>query len=495
MKIAIAQLNVIVGDLAGNAEKIMAAAQRARADGASLLVTTELALCGYPPEDLLLRDSFFRACDEEFQRLVSAVSGITLVLGHPHQIGIKRYNAASVIRDGKVVATYLKRTLPNYTVFDEERYFDSGEEPCVFEQDGIRIGINICADVWEEPAAKAAREAGAQLLLVLNASPYHINKQLTRYEVVRERVRKTGMSVIYANQVGGQDELVFDGASFAVDGRGELMHQFPAFREVVVLVEVVDGVPVKGEVAPVVTEEEDVYNALTLGVRDYLGKNGFPGALLGLSGGIDSALTLALAVDALGADKVHAVMMPSQYTAGMSCEDARAQAQTMGVRYSEIAIRPVFDAFKAALARNSGIARGHDRRKSAGAHSRHVADGNVEQVRGNRADDGNKSEMGTGYATLYGDMAGGFAVLKDIRKTLVYRLAHYRNTRGDGDSRTGHYTAAVRGAASLTRPTRTVCRLMRCWTPSWRPMSSRTSARRRSSRADSRRPTSRGWCG
>ena len=429
MKIAIAQLNFTVGDLAGNAAKILDAARRAKTAGAGLLLTTELALSGYPPEDLLLRDDFYRACDSEFHGIVRATRDITLVLGHPHQTGGKRYNAASVIRDGRVVETYLKRTLPNYTVFDEERYFDSGEAPCVFEHEGVRIGINICADVWEEPAAKAAREAGAQLLLVLNASPYHINKQLTRYEVVRERVGKTGMPVIYANQVGGQDELVFDGASFAVDGRGELTHQLPAFEEALTLVELVGGVPVKGEVAPVVLLEQDVYSALTLGVRDYLGKNGFPGALLGLSGGIDSALTLAVAVDALGADRVHAVMMPSQYTAGMSCEDAQEQARIMGVRYSEIAIRPVFDAFRTALADEfRGLAED-------------VTEENLQaRIRGtllmamsNKTGaivltTGNKSEMGTGYATLYGDMAGGFAVLKDLKKTLVYRLAEYRNT-------------------------------------------------------------------
>ncbi len=429
MKIAIAQLNVTVGDLDGNAAKIVDAARRAKAAGASLLLTTELALSGYPPEDLLLRDDFFRGCDQSFQRMQKELSGITLVLGHPHQTGGKRYNAASVIRDGKVIATYLKRTLPNYTVFDEERYFDSGDSPCVFEHEGVRVGINICADVWEEPAARAARDAGAQLLLVLNASPYHVNKQLTRYEVVRERIGKTGMSVVYANQVGGQDELVFDGASFAVDGRGELTHQFPAFKEALALVEVVGGTPVKGEIAPVTTLEQDVYSALTLGVRDYLGKNGFPGALLGLSGGIDSALTLAVAVDALGADKVHAVMMPSQYTAGMSCEDASAQARTMGVKYSEIAIRPMYDAFCTALAEEFRGLKEDVTEENLQARIR----GTLLMAMSNKTGaivltTGNKSEMGTGYATLYGDMAGGFAVLKDIKKTLVYRLCEYRNS-------------------------------------------------------------------
>lgn len=429
MKIAIAQLNVTVGDLDGNAALIIDAASKARAQGAGLLLTTELVLCGYPPEDLLLRDDFFAACDRAFHRVASEIRGITVVLGHPHQAGGRRYNAASVIRDGRVIATYLKRTLPNYTVFDEERYFDSGDAPCVFEHEGLRIGINICADVWEEPAAKAAREAGAQLLLVLNASPYHINKQLTRHEVVRERVGRTGMPVIYANQVGGQDELVFDGASFAVDDRGELTHQLPAFREALAVIEVAGGVPVRGQIAPAVSLEQDVYAALTLGVRDYLGKNGFPGALLGLSGGIDSALTLAVAVDALGADKVHAVMMPSQYTADMSCEDAKAQAQLMGARYSEIAIRPVFDAFRTALADQFRGLKDDVTEENLQARIR----GTLLMAMSNKTGaivltTGNKSEMGTGYATLYGDMAGGFAVLKDLKKTLVYRLAEYRNT-------------------------------------------------------------------
>ncbi len=264
---------------------------------------------------------------------------------------------------------------------------------------------------------------------MLNASPYHINKQLTRHEVVRERVGKTGMSVIYANQVGGQDELVFDGASFAVDGRGEMTHQLPAFKEALALVEVIGGAPVKGEIAPTVSLEQDVYAALTLGVRDYLGKNGFPGALLGLSGGIDSALTLAVAVDALGADKVHAVMMPSQYTAGMSSEDAKAQAQTMNARYSEIAIRPVFDAFRTALADQFRGLKEDVTEENLQARIR----GTLLMAMSNKTGaivltTGNKSEMGTGYATLYGDMAGGFAVLKDLKKTLVYRLAEYRNT-------------------------------------------------------------------
>jgi NAD+ synthase (glutamine-hydrolysing) len=429
MKIAMAQSNFTVGDLAGNSAKILDAAARARKGGATLLLTTELGLSGYPPEDLLLRDEFYDSCTQALQDLARRNDGITLVVGHPHRDGSRRYNAASVIHGGKIVTTYLKRKLPNYTVFDEERYFDSGDKPCVFEHEGLRFGVNICADVWEEPSAIAAREAGAEVLLVLNASPYHMNKQLSRYEVIRDRVAETGLPVVYANQVGGQDELVFDGASFVVNGSGELTHQFPAFEEALDFIDIVEGVPLSGGIAPQLSLEAQVYKALTLGVRDYVGKNGFPGALLGLSGGIDSALTLAVAVDALGAERVRAVMMPSQYTAGMSREDARAEAEALGVRYTEIAIKPVFDAFQAALAGEFKGLAADTTEENLQSRIR----GTLLMALSNKSGDivlttGNKSEMGTGYATLYGDMAGGFAVLKDINKILVYRLSNYRNT-------------------------------------------------------------------
>ena len=297
MKIAIAQINYVVGDIDGNVAKIADAATRARQGGASLLLTTELAISGYSPEDLLLRDDFYDACAAALAVLARNTRDITLVVGHPHRIDKKYYNAASIIRDGRIVTTYLKRHLPNYTVFDEERYFDSGTEPCVFTHEGLRLGVNICADVWEEPAALAAKQAGAQLLLVLNASPYHMNKQQSRYEVVRDRAAETGLPVVYANQVGGQDELVFDGASFAMDGAGRLTHQFAAFAEVLGFIEIASGVPVRGEIVPAQSIEAEVYHALTMGVRDYVNKNGFPGVLLGLSGGIDSALTLAVAAE------------------------------------------------------------------------------------------------------------------------------------------------------------------------------------------------------
>lgn len=429
MRISIAQLNFTVGDLDGNVRKIRDAAERARAAGASLMLTTELAVSGYPPEDLLLRGDFCDACNRALDDLRQSVRGITLVVGHPHAKDEKLYNAASVLRDGQVVATYHKRKLPNYTVFDEERYFDSGDAPCVFEHEGVRFGLNICADVWEEPAAVAARAAGAEVLLVLNASPYHMNKQQSRYEVVRDRVAETGLPLVYANQVGGQDELVFDGASFVVAGGGELTHQLPAFEEQLAFVDIRGRAPAKGAIALPLPLEAEVYRAMTLGVRDYIGKNGFPGALLGLSGGIDSALTLAVAVDALGADRVRAVMMPSQYTADMSREDARAEAEALGVRYTEIAIKPMFDAFKAALAEEFKGLPEDTTEENLQSRIR----GTLLMALSNKSGSivlttGNKSEMGTGYATLYGDMAGGFGVLRDINKMLVYRLSNYRNT-------------------------------------------------------------------
>jgi len=456
MKIAIAQLNCTVGDLAGNVARIKDFLGRARAQSADLMVTPELALCGYPPEDLLLRNDFYRACDAALRDLAAAVRGIALVVGHPRQIESKRYNAASVIQDGRVTATYYKHALPNYTVFDEERYFEAGGEPCVVRikdvafgvnicedtwgsegpllanpgADGkpLELGINICADSWRAEAPRAARAAGAEVLLVLNASPYHLRKQHARYDVMRERVLENGMPLVYVNMVGGQDELVFDGASFALNRAGEVTHQLPLFKESLRIVTLANGDLERGEIAPQSALEAEVYEALCLGVRDYVTKNGFPGVLLGLSGGVDSALTLAIAADALGADKVRAVMMPSQYTASMSREDARAEAEALGVRYTEIAIKPVYDAFIAALAGEFRELRPDTTEENIQARIR----GTLLMALSNKSGaivltTGNKSEMGTGYATLYGDMAGGFAVLKDISKMLVYRLANYRN--------------------------------------------------------------------
>jgi NAD+ synthase (glutamine-hydrolysing) len=454
VKIAIAQINCIVGDLAGNADKILRYCEKARAAGADLLISPELALCGYPPEDLLLRDGFYRECAIALARMARDVAGITLVVGHPHADEGKRYNAASVVRDGQIVATYHKHTLPNYTVFDEERYFEPGDSACVFrvgevrfglnicedtwgplgpltvrpDEARVRMGINICADAWEASAPRAAREAGAEVLLVLNASPYHMGKQASRYDVMRERVRETGMPLVYANLVGGQDELVFDGGSFALDRQGERVFELPLFEETLGIVEVVDGQPRHGAIAAQESAEAEVYKALVLGVRDYVGKNGFPGAIVGLSGGVDSALTLCIACDALGAERVRAVMMPSQYTAQMSLADSREIAKKLRVRYEEIPIRPAFDAFLGLLAKGFAGRPVDATEENLQARIR----GTLLMALSNKFGSivlttGNKSEMAVGYATLYGDMAGGFAVIKDILKTLVYRLCRYRN--------------------------------------------------------------------
>ncbi|OGS91946.1 MAG: NAD+ synthase [Gallionellales bacterium GWA2_60_18] len=431
MKLAIAQINSVLGDLAGNAAKILQHAEQAKQQGAQLLLTPELGMCGYPPEDLLLRDGFYHACERALADLAGKLPDIAVVVGHPHEQDDGRYNAASLLRGGRVEATYLKYELPNYSVFDEERYFDHGSEPCVFELDGIRFGINICADIWEQEAPQLARKAGAQVLLVLNASPYAIRKQEARYKAIRERIAETGMAVAYANLVGGQDELVFDGGSFAMDSRGALTAQAVHFEESLLLLEVQGDLRPVGEKVTPLSEEAGVYRALCLGVRDYIVKNRFPGVLLGLSGGIDSALTLAVAVDALGADKVHAVMMPSPYTAQISLDDSREMVKILGVRYDEFSIEPMFQSYLSALQDTFAGCAADTTEENLQARIR----GNLLMALSNKFGSlvlttGNKSEMTVGYATLYGDMAGGFAVLKDVGKMLVYRLARYRNTLG-----------------------------------------------------------------
>jgi NAD+ synthetase len=431
MKIAIAQINCTVGDLAGNVKKIADYAKCAIERGADILLTPELSLCGYPPEDLLLRDGFYVACDKALRELAKQVHGITLIVGHPDKVDDRCYNAASVLRGGEILDTYHKHSLPNHSVFDEERYFSRGNQPCLIEMDGITFGIIICADIWHEHAADLAKEAGAEILLVLNASPYHFNKQATRYETIRERIGDTGLAVVYANMVGGQDELVFDGASFVMDQKGTLTHQFPAFDEVLGMVEIEDGKLTRGTIANVEKDEGSIYRALCLGVRDYIQKNKFPGILLGLSGGIDSALTLAVAVDALGADKVRAVMMPSPYTAQMSIDDSREMVKLLGVRYEELDIKPAFAAFESTLSPLFKGLPSDTTEENLQARIR----GTLLMALSNKTGSlvlttGNKSEMTVGYATLYGDMAGGFAVLKDVSKTWVYRLSNYRNSMG-----------------------------------------------------------------
>lgn len=428
IKIAIAQMNCMVGDIAGNVEKIVTSALQAKAQGATLLVTPELSLCGYPPEDLLLRADFLDACDEALDELSAAVQGITVIVGHPHQVGDACYNAASVLQDGKIIATYHKHALPNHSVFDEKRYFAAGSNALVFAHKGVSIGVLICADVWESAPALLAKAIGAELLIALNASPFHMEKQSARLEVLRDRVAETTLPIIYTNMVGGQDELVFDGGSFVLDATGELTHQLPAFESSLAIVEFNGSCPIPGTIVPHLSIEASVYHALKQGLHDYVHKNGFPGVVLGLSGGVDSALTLAIAVDALGAENVHAVLMSSEFTASMSVDDAIEMAKNLGVKYSLIPIATLFEHFRSALANEFEGLPFDATEENLQARIR----GMLLMALSNKfgsivVTTGNKSEMAVGYCTLYGDMAGGFALLKDVPKTLVYKLCHYRN--------------------------------------------------------------------
>jgi len=462
VKVAIAQINATVGDLAGNARLLAQAARQAHAQGAAVVLAPELALAGYPPEDLLLRPAFMQACADTLASLAAEVAdlaGLHLVVGHPHRFEgqgdvrsksmavQRRFNAASVLTGGRIVGTYCKRELPNYQVFDERRYFMSGRDaglpPLVFEAGGLRFGVLICEDAWFDEPAQAAVAAGAQVLCVLNASPFHLDKAGERETRMSERARAAGRPLLYSHLVGGQDEVVFDGASFAVDATGRITARAAAFEEGTLMLDLAaDGTP-RGPIAAVPELEAQAWAALVTGVRDYLGKNGFPGAIIGLSGGIDSALVLAIAVDALGADKVRTVMMPSPYTADISWLDAREMARRLGVRYDEIPIAPMFDAFRAGLAEQFAGLPEDTTEENLQARIR----GTLLMALSNKLGaivltTGNKSEMATGYCTLYGDMAGGFAVIKDVAKTLVYRLAAWKNRqptrRADGkDGETG----------------------------------------------------------
>jgi NAD+ synthase (glutamine-hydrolysing) len=432
VRVAVAQINCTVGDFEGNSRRILDCARRAAAASADLLLTPELSLSGYPPEDLLLRRAFYAASDAALERLAAQLlqwPELRVIVGHPLQREGRRFNAASLLHGGTVHGTYCKHDLPNYDVFDEQRYFTPDNRPFVFDVKGTHFALNICEDTWFPYAPECARTAGAQVLLVPNGSPFHLGKQAQRLDVMRANVSRNGLALVYANLVGGQDELVFDGASFALDGHGRLVHMAPQFEEALMLTEFVDGAPQQGACADLGSVESQAYRALVLGVRDYLGKNGFPGAIVGLSGGVDSALTLAIACDALGHDKVRAVMMPSQYTRDISWLDSREMAARLKVRYEELPIKPVFDGFLATLAKEFRGLAWNATEENIQARIR----GTLLMALSNKSGSivlttGNKSEMAVGYATLYGDMAGGFAVIKDIRKTLVYALAHYRNS-------------------------------------------------------------------
>jgi NAD+ synthase (glutamine-hydrolysing) len=433
MKIAIAQINAMVGDMRGNVKKIIAYAHEAYTNGASLMVTPELALCGYPPEDLLYRDDFIAANRRALEEICAGIpTALSVLVGHPDKTKDVLFNAASLIQQGKVQATYHKQVLPNYSVFDEARYFEAGDTSFVFDLEGLKIGVLICADGWEKAPAMRAKQDGAQLLISLNASPYHMEKLNTRYEVLAQRVQETGLGLIYTNMVGGQDELVFDGASFVLNQQGQVTQQLPAFVEHLSYVEVIDQQPLPTALTPPLSLEATVYHALTLGLADYVNKNGFPSVVLGLSGGIDSALTLAIVVDALGPERVKVVLMSSEFTSNMSVDDAIDMAKRVGVQYSMIPIKTLFDTFRTALAPEFGDRPFDTAEENLQARIR----GMLLMALSNKfgsivVTTGNKSEMAVGYSTLYGDMAGGFSLLKDVPKTLVYKLAAYRNTRAE----------------------------------------------------------------
>lgn len=431
LRVALAQLNLLVGDVAGNVQRMIAAARRARDElQADLVVFPELSLTSYPPEDLLLRPELSVRVELGLGEMMQQLAGIDVIVGHPKRQYGKLFNCASLLRDGRIAATYYKHCLPNYSVFDEKRYFAEGSGPCVVDVKGIPIGITVCEDVWEGWPIDEAAKAGAKTVININASPFHLNKYRERFDVVARAAQRNHVPVVYLNLVGGQDELVFDGDSFVVDAVGAITHRGRAFEEDMMLLEIAvpSGAPARGLIAPAPSEEESAYAALVLGVRDYIEKSRFGGVVIGLSGGIDSALTLCLAVDAVGAERVHGVSMPSRYTAKMSIDDAQAQARAMGVKFSVIPIEPMFESFLGALQDEFKGLAPDATEENLQARTRGMLLMAISNKTGKIVlTTGNKSEMSVGYATLYGDMAGGFAAIKDVPKTLVYRLAEYRN--------------------------------------------------------------------
>ncbi len=450
LRIALAQLDLLVGDVRGNAARIRATTERAHQQGADLVVFPELALSSYPPEDLLFHRGLRIQVEQALDELACEMDGSAgrlpaLLVGYPEYVGDHSsggapeiFNSACLLAHGQLRANHRKICLPNYRVFDEKRYFSAGSAPTVVSLRGLRIGILICEDVWEPEPARAARDAGAELLIVINASPYEQGKQQSREQVVRERVADVRLPVIYVNLVGGQDELVFDGGSFVLDAQGGMVLRAPAFEEALPMIEMTrtaTGVephaPGPDAIASELGADGSVYQALVLGVRDYVNKHRFPGVIMGLSGGVDSALTLAIAVDALGAARVQVVMMPSRFTSQMSRDDAALQARTMGVDYSEISIEGMFAATLGALAEQFAGRQPDTTEENIQARIRGLLLMAISNKTGRMLlTTGNKSEMAVGYATLYGDMNGGFAPIKDCSKMLVYRLARYRNGIG-----------------------------------------------------------------
>lgn len=450
LRLALAQHDFPVGAVAANAAKVGDLIAQARTGGAALVAFPELTLSGYPPEDLLLRPSFLAACDNELVALAAATHGIAALVGHPHSEG-EVFNAASLLRDGRVECTAHKQALPNYGVFDDKRYFRPGHESVTAVIDGVTVGLLICEDVWQpEPVAQAAA-AGAELVVVINASPWDEAKQVEREAVLQARARETGCAIAYLNLVGGQDEVVYDGGSLLVNGDGSIAARAPAFVDVLLWAEFDPATrTLSAENWPVAADssiEATLYAALVRGTRDYIDKNGFDGVLLGLSGGIDSALTLALAVDALGPQRVTAVMMPTRYTSQLSLDGARAQAEQLGVDYHVISIEATYESFVDALTpafagKSADTTEENLQSRTRGVMLMALSNKHRRLLLAT----GNKSEMAVGYATLYGDMCGAYAPLKDVYKTVVYRLARWRNTAGNREWGMGNQSVNAHGA-------------------------------------------------
>ncbi|MEX0962632.1 MAG: NAD+ synthase [Pseudohongiellaceae bacterium] len=436
INVVMAQLNLSVGDIDANTSLIIENAKKAIEEySADLIVFPELALTGYPPEDLLFRPSLSIRIAKALQRIRDEKLAANLVIGYPERADGKLYNSLAIVGGGELLANYRKQFLPNYQVFDERRYFDSGSEPCLLDILGMKVAFTICEDMWEKEPVQQARAAGAQLMININASPFHRNKLLERQALLAQRAGQGGFPIIYVNMVGGQDELVFDGGSMAVAATGEVRCLAASFEESLVAVQIEENADPNGpwqiplqSIAPALSLEAQVYQSLVLGVRDYVQKNKFKGVVLGLSGGIDSALTLAIAVDALGSDRVQAVMMPFTYTSKLSLDVAAEQAIKLGVDYQQISIEGVYSEFMQALAPQFASLDADVSEQNLQARCRGVILMAISNKKGLLVlTTGNKSEIAVGYSTLYGDMAGGFDVLKDVSKTLVYALARYRN--------------------------------------------------------------------
>ena len=429
IKIALAQLNFSVANIKVNSAAIIAAAAQAKQQQADVVVFPELCVTGYPPEDLLLRDDFIQQVEQAVSTIAAQAQGIDVVIGYPQRKNGQLYNAAAVLRNGQLIAEYHKQALPNYSVFDEQRYFKAGQQTCLFQVKNSQLALTICEDIWQPGVIVQNRNAGADIILSLNASPFHAGKMQQREDIICAQVKETGVALVYVNQIGGQDELIFDGASFVANSQGDIVFRAEEFIEQLSVVEFIDHEPQSTRIAPLYQPVVSEYKALVLGIQDYVRKNGFKGALLGLSGGIDSALVLALAVDALGAEHVEAVLMPSRYTQDMSNEDAKLEADALGIKHHIIPIEPAVNAFNGMLAPLFAGTTKDTTEENIQARCRGVLLMAISNKQGKLLlTTGNKSEMSVGYATLYGDMAGGFAPLKDVSKLLVYQLADYRNT-------------------------------------------------------------------